>query len=43
MGNGAAEATPKDIERALVIYRVAAVGALLVIVAVGALIAWMWG
>jgi adenosylcobinamide-phosphate synthase len=42
MGNGTADATPKDIERALVIYRVAAAGALLIIAALGALIAWMW-
>ena len=41
MGNGRAEATPKDIERALTIYRVAAVGALLIIAALGTLIASM--
>jgi adenosylcobinamide-phosphate synthase len=42
MGNGRAEATPDDIERALTIYRVAAAGALLIIAALGGLIAWMW-
>lgn len=42
MGNGRAEATPNDIERALTIYRVAAVGALLIIAALGILVAWIW-
>jgi adenosylcobinamide-phosphate synthase len=42
MGNGTAEATPKDIERALTIYRVAAGGALLMIATFGMLAAWMW-
>jgi adenosylcobinamide-phosphate synthase len=42
MGNGTAEATPKDIERAIVIYRVAAGGVLLVITALGMLLAWIW-
>ena len=41
MGNGTAEATPDDIERALTIYRVAAGGALLIIVACGILVVWL--
>jgi adenosylcobinamide-phosphate synthase len=41
MGNGRADATPDDIERALTIYRVAAGGALLIIAALGGLMAWM--
>jgi adenosylcobinamide-phosphate synthase len=42
MGNGGAEATPDDIERALTIYRVAACGALSIIAVLGGLIGWMW-
>jgi adenosylcobinamide-phosphate synthase len=42
MGNGTPEATPKDIERAVTIYRVAAGGALLIIATFGMLVAWMW-
>jgi adenosylcobinamide-phosphate synthase len=42
MGNGSAEATPDDIERALTIYRVAACGALSIIAVLGGLIGWMW-
>ncbi|HVX75590.1 MAG TPA: adenosylcobinamide-phosphate synthase CbiB [Bradyrhizobium sp.] len=39
MGNGTAEATPKDIERALTVYRVAAGGALAIIAVAGILAA----
>lgn len=35
MGDGRAEATPEDIDRALTIYRVAFVGTLLIIAAIG--------
>lgn len=41
MGSGTPEATPRDIERALTIYRVAAGGAVLIIAAFGMLAAWM--
>ena len=43
MGDGRAEATAEDIDRALVIYRVAFAGALLVVAAIAALIASVGG
>ncbi|HEY0912017.1 MAG TPA: cobalamin biosynthesis protein, partial [Bradyrhizobium sp.] len=39
MGDGRAEATPRDIDRALLIYRVAFGGALLVVAAIAVFIA----
>ncbi len=41
MGDGRAEATAQDIDRALMIYRTAFGGALLVVAALGLLIVWM--
>jgi adenosylcobinamide-phosphate synthase len=43
MGDGRVEATAQDIDRALVIYRVAFTGALLIVAALGLLIAWLRG
>src|SRR3984893_16023222 len=43
MGDGRVEATAQDIDRALVIYRVAFAGALLIVAALGLLIAWLRG
>jgi adenosylcobinamide-phosphate synthase len=43
MGDGWVEATAQDIDRALVIYRVALTGALLIVAALGLLIAWLRG
>jgi adenosylcobinamide-phosphate synthase len=41
MGDGRAEATPQDIDRALLIYRMAFGGALLLVAALGMLVAWI--
>jgi adenosylcobinamide-phosphate synthase len=41
MGDGRAEATAQDIDRALMIYRVAFAGALLLVAALGLLVVWM--
>jgi adenosylcobinamide-phosphate synthase len=41
MGDGRAEATAEDIDRAIVIYRVAFAGALLIVAAFGLLAAWI--
>jgi len=41
MGDGRAEATPQDIDRALMIYRTAFGGALLLVAALGLLVVWM--
>jgi len=43
MGDGRAEATAQDVERALMIYRVAFAGALLIVAALGLLVAWLRG
>jgi len=43
MGNGRAEATAEDIDRALTLYRVASVGALAVLTAFGLLVASVGG
>ncbi len=43
MGDGRVEATAQDIDRALLIYRVAFTGALLIVAALGVLIAWLRG
>jgi adenosylcobinamide-phosphate synthase len=43
MGDGRAEATAQDIDRALTIYRVAFAGALLIVAAIGLLIVWLRG
>jgi adenosylcobinamide-phosphate synthase len=43
MGDGRAEATVQDIDRALVIYRVAFAGALLMVAAFGLLVAGIRG
>jgi adenosylcobinamide-phosphate synthase len=43
MGDGRAEATAQDIDRALMIYRVAFAGALLIVAALGLLVAWLRG
>jgi adenosylcobinamide-phosphate synthase len=43
MGDGRVEATAQDIDRALVIYRVAFAGALLIVAALGLLVAWLRG
>jgi adenosylcobinamide-phosphate synthase len=41
MGDGRTDATAQDIDRALVIYRVAFAGALLIVAALGLLVAWL--
>jgi adenosylcobinamide-phosphate synthase len=43
MGDGRTEATAQDIDRALVIYRVAFAGTLLIVAALGLLVAWLRG
>jgi adenosylcobinamide-phosphate synthase len=43
MGDGRVEATAQDIDRALVIYRVAFTGTLLIVAALGLLTAWLRG
>ena len=43
MGDGRAEATALDVDRALMIYRVAFAGALLIVAALGLLVAWLRG
>jgi adenosylcobinamide-phosphate synthase len=43
MGDGRAEATAQDIDRALMIYRTAFGGALLLVAALGLLVVWMGG
>jgi adenosylcobinamide-phosphate synthase len=43
MGDGRVEATAQDIDRALVIYRVAFAGTLLTVAALGLLVAWLRG
>jgi adenosylcobinamide-phosphate synthase len=43
MGDGRTEATAQDIDRALVIYRVAFAGTLLIVAALGLVVAWLGG
>jgi adenosylcobinamide-phosphate synthase len=43
MGDGRAEATAQDVDRALMIYRVAFAGALSIVAALGLLVAWLRG